>query len=73
MLQTAFEKTDIVDSSCICTDLFMMILHIEILPFMPNRTTDAFWKGWARLKLYSLHKNTKSINRLYGAITLSIS
>ena len=46
----------------IYTDLFMMILRIEILLFMPKfcpRTTDAFQKGLVRLKLYSLHKNTK--------------
>jgi len=50
----------------------MMILHIEILHLMPNgilerpRTADAFWKGWVRLKLYSLHE--KTLNKLtdYG-------
>ena len=47
----------------------MMILHIEILLLMPSfcpRTTDAFWKGWVRLKLYSLHEKTP--NKLTDSI-----
>ena len=42
------KKTDVIDSSCIYTDLYIMIFRIEILLTVPKfcpRTTDVFWKG----------------------------
>jgi len=40
------------------------------MPKFYPRTTDAFWKGWVRLKLYPLHK---TLNKLADSMEQQFS